>query len=106
MNGKTVGAALSVMAAPPRTKPSDDGVAAFLRARPRLFGIASRMLGSVAEAEDIVQDVWVRWQTTDRGRVRNPPAFLVAATTRLAINVLQSARVRREACAPKNPTEP
>ena len=55
----------------------DDGLSAFLRARPRLFGIAYRMLGSAAEAEDIVQDVWVRWQTTDRSPVRNPLAFLV-----------------------------
>jgi RNA polymerase sigma-70 factor (ECF subfamily) len=85
-------------AAPLATCP-DDGLSAFLRARPRLFGIACRMLGSVAEAEDIAQDVWVRWQTTDRSRVRNPLAFLVAATTRLAINVLHSARARRETCA-------
>jgi RNA polymerase sigma-70 factor, ECF subfamily len=96
MNGRNVAAALSVIEAAPRATPSDDGVSAFLRARPRLFGIAYRMLGSVAEAEDIVQDVWVRWQTTDRSRVRNPPAFLAAATARLAINVLQSARARRE----------
>ena len=74
----------------------DDGLSAFLCARPRLFGIAYRMLGSAAEAEDIVQDVWVRWQTADRSPVRNPLAFLVTATTRLAINVLQSARPRRE----------
>jgi RNA polymerase sigma factor (sigma-70 family) len=93
---RTVAAALSVIASAPLTKASDDGVAAFLRARPRLFGTAYRMLGSVAEAEDIVQDVWVRWQTTDRSRVRNPPSFLAAATARLAINVLQSARARRE----------
>jgi RNA polymerase sigma-70 factor, ECF subfamily len=77
----------------------DDGLSAFLRARPRLFGIACRMLGSAAEAEDIVQDVWVRWQTADRSPVRNPLAFLVAATTRLAINVLHSARARRETSA-------
>lgn len=82
-------------AAPLVSRP-DDGLSAFLRARPRLFGIAYRMLGSAAEAEDIVQDVWVRWQTTDRSAVRNPLAFLVTATTRLAINVLQSARARRE----------
>ena len=44
----------------------DDGLSAFLGVRPRLFGIAYRMLGSAAEAEDIVQDVWLRWQTTDR----------------------------------------
>jgi RNA polymerase sigma-70 factor (ECF subfamily) len=74
----------------------DDGLSAFLSARPRLFGIAYRMLGSATEAEDIVQDVWIRWQTTDRRSVCNPLAFLVTATTRLAINVLQSARVRRE----------
>ena len=74
----------------------DDGLSAFLGARPRLFGIAYRMLGCATEAEDIVQDVWVRWQTTDRRPVKNPTAFLVTATTRLAINVLQSARVRRE----------
>ena len=85
-------------AAPVATCP-DDGLSAFLRVRPRLFGIAYRMLGSVAEAEDSVQDVWVRWQTTDRSRVRNPIAFLVAAITRLAINVLHSARARRENCA-------
>ncbi len=74
----------------------DDGLSAFLSARPRLFGIAYRMLGSAAEAEDIVQDVWIRWQTTDRSSVRNPLAFLVTATTRLAINGLQSARARKE----------
>ena len=68
---------------------TDDGLSAFERARPRLFGIAYRMLGSVAEAEDIVQDVWTRWQSTDRGVVRDPQAFLATTTTRLAINVLQ-----------------
>src|SRR5262245_19645896 len=74
----------------------DDGLSAFLCARPRLFGIAYRMLGCATEAEDIVQDVWVRWQTTDRRPVKNPTAFLVTATTLLEINVMQSARVRRE----------
>ncbi len=75
---------------------SDDGLSAFVGARSRLFGIAYRMLGSAAEAEDIVQDVWLRWQTADRSTVRDPPAFLVTATTRLAINHAQSARSRRE----------
>jgi RNA polymerase sigma-70 factor (ECF subfamily) len=74
----------------------DDGLSAFERTRPRLFGIAYRMLGSAAEAEDVVQDVWTRWQSTDRQVVRDPPAFLATTTTRLAINVLQSARARRE----------
>ena len=79
-----------------KTSTCDDGLSAFLSVRPRLFGIAYRMLGSAAEAEDIVQDVWVRWQTADRSVVRDAAAFLVTTATRLAINVMQSARSRRE----------
>jgi RNA polymerase sigma-70 factor (ECF subfamily) len=78
------------------TSTYDDGLAAFMSARPRLFGIAYRMLGSAAEAEDVVQDAWVRWQTADRSLVRDAAAFLATTTTRLAINVMQSARARRE----------
>lgn len=74
----------------------DDAAAVFGTARRRLFGIAYRMLGSAAEAEDVVQEAWVRWQTTDRSVVANPQAFLTTTVTRLAINVLQSARSRRE----------
>ena len=74
----------------------DDAVAVFSTVRRRLFGIAYRMLGTVSEAEDIVQDVWVRWQTCDRSAVRDPAAFLATAATRLSINVLQSAHNRRE----------
>ncbi|MFF2371296.1 RNA polymerase sigma-70 factor [Agromyces sp. NPDC058110] len=74
----------------------DDALVAFEAVRGRLFGIAYRMLGSAAEAEDIVQDAWLRWQGTDRSVVDDPPAFLATTTTRLAINALQSARVRRE----------
>lgn len=74
----------------------DEAVAVFEGLRPRLFGIAYRMLGSVVEAEDVVQDVWLRWQRTDRSVVINPTAFLSRATTRLAINVAQSARSRRQ----------
>ena len=82
-------------------QPGTDGglaqaTSAFLESRPRLFGIAYRMLGSVAEAEDILQEVWLRWQKTDRTVVVDPPAFLARITTRLAINVAQSARARRE----------
>ncbi len=54
------------------------------------------MLGSAAEAEDIVQDAWLRWQGTDRSAVADPPAFLATATMRLAITFSQSARSRRE----------
>ncbi|WP_030918124.1 RNA polymerase sigma-70 factor [Streptosporangium amethystogenes] len=74
----------------------DRAATAFIELRPRLFGIAYRMLGSAAEAEDIVQEVWLRWQDTDRETIENPPAFLALVTTRLAINLAQSARVRRE----------
>jgi RNA polymerase sigma-70 factor, ECF subfamily len=74
----------------------DDGLSMFLRVRPRLFGIAYRMLGNAVDAEDLVQDVWVRWQTADRELVRDAAAFLATTTTRLAINVMQSARSRRE----------
>jgi RNA polymerase sigma-70 factor (ECF subfamily) len=74
----------------------DDGISAFTLVRPRLFGIAYRMLGSAAEAEDIVQDVWMRWQSTNRSTVENPPAFLATTTTRLCINLVQSAHSRRE----------
>src|SRR5262245_16699286 len=84
----------------------DDGLRAFFRVRPRLFGIAYRMLGSVAEAEDTLQDVWLRWQTADRRVVRDAPAFLARTTTRLAINVIQSARLRRESHAERWLPEP
>jgi RNA polymerase sigma-70 factor (ECF subfamily) len=68
----------------------------FAAVRPRLFGIAYRLLGSWAEAEDVVQDAWLRWHNTDRTVVENPGAFLATTTTRLALNVAQSARARRE----------
>ncbi|MFB4305536.1 RNA polymerase sigma-70 factor [Actinomadura sp. GTD37] len=74
----------------------DEAASVFAGLRPRLFGIAYQMLGGVAEAEDVVQETWVKWQTADRAGVRDPAAFLVTMTTRLAINVIQSARRRRE----------
>lgn len=74
----------------------DTAVQIFAAQRRRLFGIAYRMLGTVADAEDIVQDTWIRWQNTDRTQVRESAAFLTTVTTRLSINVLQSARAKRE----------
>lgn len=74
----------------------DDAVEIFAAHRRRLFGIAYRMLGTVADAEDIVQETWIRWQNADRSQVEEPAAFLATITTRLSINVLQSARTRRE----------
>jgi RNA polymerase sigma-70 factor (ECF subfamily) len=73
-----------------------DAEEVFTKVRPRLFGLAYRMLGSVAEAEDVLQDAWVRWQATERDEVREPAAFLTTMVTRMCVNVLQSARVRRE----------
>jgi RNA polymerase sigma-70 factor (ECF subfamily) len=74
----------------------DQAAADFQTVRPRLFGIAYRMLGSATEAEDVVQDAWLRWQGTDRADVREPIAFLSTVTTRLALNAATSARARRE----------
>lgn len=69
---------------------------AFARQRPRLTRIAYRMLGSMAEAEDVVQDAWLRWQAVSPDAVREPAGFLVRTVTRLCLDVLKSARVRRE----------
>ncbi|GAA2299674.1 RNA polymerase sigma-70 factor [Glycomyces scopariae] len=74
----------------------DAAAAVFTDVRPRLFGIAYRMLGSASEAEDLVQEVWLRWQAYDRDTVAEPGAFLATIATRLSINALKSARVRRE----------
>jgi len=74
----------------------DDGLEAFGAVRARLFGIAYRMLGSAAEAEDVVQDVWLRWQQTNRDAVQDVPAFLATTTTRVCLNIVKSARSRYE----------
>jgi RNA polymerase sigma-70 factor (ECF subfamily) len=74
----------------------DTDAASFQIVRPRLFGIAYRVLGSPSEADDVVQDAWIRWQGTDRGKIRDPAAFLATMTARLALTVGQSARARRE----------
>ncbi|TDB97054.1 sigma-70 family RNA polymerase sigma factor [Actinomadura sp. 7K534] len=76
----------------------DRAAAAFAEVRPRLFGIAYRMLASATEAEDIVQETWLRWQKVDHPSIGNPEAFLALTTTRLSINAAKSARARREIC--------
>ncbi|WHU03287.1 sigma-70 family RNA polymerase sigma factor [Sphingomonas sp. NIBR02145] len=73
-----------------------DAAASFDPLRPRLARIAYRMLGSVADAEDVVQDAFLRWLDTDRDQVREPEAFLRRVVTRLCLDQLKSARVRRE----------
>ncbi|MEW2354670.1 sigma-70 family RNA polymerase sigma factor [Spirillospora sp. NPDC029432] len=79
-----------------QTSSLDQAAAVFTEVRSRLFGIAYRMLASSAEAEDIVQETWLRWQGAERSAVANPAAFLTLITTRLSINAARSARARRE----------
>jgi RNA polymerase sigma-70 factor (TIGR02957 family) len=64
--------------------------------RARLFGIAYRMLGSATDAEDVLQDAWLRWQGVERARVTDPSAFLARTVTNLCLTALTSARARRE----------
>jgi len=71
-------------------------VETFEQHRGRMFGIAYRMLGSASEAEDVVQDAWLRWQSADRADVIEPAAFLATIVTRLSLTALDSARARRE----------
>lgn len=68
----------------------------FTPLRPRVLGVAYRMLGSMAEAEDVAQEVWLRWHGTDRDVIENAEAWLVATTTRIAIDELRMARRSRE----------
>jgi RNA polymerase sigma-70 factor, ECF subfamily len=64
--------------------------------RPVLLGVAYRMLGRVADAEDVVQEAWLRWSAADRSEVREPRAYLVRVTTRLAIDRLRQVKARGE----------
>ena len=75
---------------------SEADTESFAGVRPRLFGIARRVLGNPSDADDVVQDAWIRWQGTDRSAVRDPVGFLVTTTSRLALTAGQSARVRHE----------
>lgn len=73
-----------------------DPAAGFEPHRRRLKALAYRMLGSVAEAEDAVQEAYLRWHAADRGAVADPSAFLTRVVSRLCLDQLRSARVRRE----------
>ena len=73
-----------------------DPAATFEPHRRRLLGLAYRMLGSMAEAEDAVQEAYLRWHDTDRDIVKEPQAFLMTTTTRICLDVLKSARMKRE----------
>lgn len=76
---------------------ADTATDPFEEHRPFLTGVAYRMLGRVADAEDVVQEAWLRWSSAEREGVREPRAFLVRITTRLAIDRLRHLRSRREA---------
>lgn len=76
--------------------PPDAATGEFEAQRPRLLRLAYRMLGSLAEAEDVVQDAWLRWRRADRKEVQEPPAFLTRIVTRLCLDAMKSARARRE----------
>jgi RNA polymerase sigma factor (sigma-70 family) len=78
--------------------PMNDAGEVHAELRPLLFSIAYRMLGSIAEAEDVVQEAFLRWHRALTGgtEVDSPKAYLAAVTTRLAIDQLRASRVRRE----------
>ena len=75
---------------------SEDAAAYFEPLRPKLMRVAYRMLGSVADAEDMVQEAFIRWIKVDRSEVREPEAFLRRAVVRLCLDQLKSARLQRE----------
>jgi len=68
----------------------------FEHSRPALLRVAYRMLGSVTDAEDVVQEAWLRWSKVDHGHVRQPAAFLRQTVVRLCLDALKSARAKRE----------
>ena len=73
-----------------------EAAASFDPLRPKLMRVAYRMLGSVADAEDMVQEAFIRWMGADRATVREPEAFLRRTVTRLCLDQLKSARSQRE----------
>ncbi|MBK6018261.1 sigma-70 family RNA polymerase sigma factor [Streptomyces sp. MBT53] len=87
------------MTATPARGELDHATSVFVQARPGLLKIAKRIVGDAGEAEDVIQEAWLRWQGTDRTVVLNPSALLRTTTVRLAVNVVRSAWRRRESCA-------
>ena len=78
-------------------QPTDaDSLAAFAALRPRLFSIAYRMLGMRADADDVVQDAWLRWHGAEQAAIQSPEAWLVTVTTRLALDRLRTRKLERE----------
>lgn len=75
----------------------EDAAQIFAGYRPRLFGLAYRMLGSAAEADDVLQEAHLRWQAAERAEIVAPEGWLTRVVTRLCLDQLKSARVRREA---------
>ena len=76
---------------------TDTDTAAFMALRPRLFGLAYRMLGTRADADDVLQEAWLRWHRTDRAALQSGEAWLVTVVTRLAIDRLRAVKAEREA---------
>src|ERR1700747_1007453 len=74
----------------------EDAAVSFDPLRPKLMRVAYRMLGSVADAEDVLQEAFIRWMRADRGELREPEAFRRRMVTRLCLDQLKSARSRRE----------
>src|SRR5215510_13156843 len=73
-----------------------DPLATFNEHRSLLFSIAYRMMGTVADAEDVLQDAYIRWQQSVRDNIRSPKAFLVTIVSRLCINQLRAGHTQRE----------
>ncbi|MGI5460773.1 sigma-70 family RNA polymerase sigma factor [Streptomyces sp. CA-249302] len=84
----------------------EDATSVFVQARPGLLTLARQIVGNAHEAEDVIQETWLRWQVADRTAVSNPSALLRTTAVRLAINVVRSAWKRRESCADPSLPEP
>src|SRR3954451_3623465 len=80
----------------PRTSPTSAEVEPFEAHRPRLMRLAYQMLGSIADAQDVVQGTYLRWRRTERSEVREIGAYLARVAGRLCLDRLKSARARRE----------